>query len=255
VHRIAQAKEDGLVGEGFEPVTFDRGDEQVDRIGTQVDGGSDLPGRVSPVQCPFPIASSTWSPRPAPAGSPASPPKHVWPRPLRRPALRWRAWQRPALRRRAWRRPPLRRRVWQRRTSAEQRPWRTWALRALPRVARRARPGGLADPGHRLRPRRPASDASPRRRVPSGAASRAALAPSPHRPCRRPTRPTRPSRTLPLDVLPHPASRPRTARGPKSAISRKPQDANDRSLPFEGLRAGSARKHRLFAVQVSGPWH
>ena len=249
-------------------MTFDGGDEQMDRIGTQVDGGSDRPGGVRPVQCRFPIASPTSSPWTAraglPASLPASPPKHVWPWACLRPTLRRPTLRRPALRRRALRRPALRRpalrwqalrRVCRLQTSAEQRPWQAWVLGALPRVAHRAPPGGPGDPGHRRRPRRPASDASPRRRVLSAAASRAALSPSPRPPWRPLTRPIDPFRILPLDVLPHPASRPRTARGPKSAISRKPQDANDRSLAFEGLRAGSARKHRLFAVQVSGPWH
>jgi hypothetical protein len=53
VHRVSQPEKDGLVRQRFEPVTVNRGNEEVDRVGTQVDGGRDGPGRVRPVQCRF----------------------------------------------------------------------------------------------------------------------------------------------------------------------------------------------------------
>jgi len=241
VDRIAQAEEDRLVCERFETMTFDRCDEEVDRVRAEVDGRCDGPERVRPVQCrylnrrrgassgwswsgvshrPTPIAEWSWRPSLACAGSPASPPGLSMPRLSPPGTSRRRAWRHfwglraspPA----AWVCSTLPRTIGIATSSpgalaasprrAQQVPRRTQAMRAARPAARRARPGAPGDPGPRPRPRQPASDASPPRPKPSGAASRASLSPSAQRPRCPLTRPNGPFRTSPLDLLPHPRS-------------------------------------------------
>ena len=134
VDRVAQAEEDGLVDERVEPVPVDRGDQQVDRVGADVDRAEDRSG---------PAALSGREPRCRDPDASCDDGSRAW----RRPAWR-RASRRPASRRRrrGWSRAS-RRRASRRRPGFAARAW-------LRRASRRRRGVGLARPRLRRRPGR-----------------------------------------------------------------------------------------------------